>query len=134
MRLGPVHVIKSSTFRRLHDGFRRSEQRKIDGLRPALARQFLQGRGIEIGALWNPLRVPRAATVTYVDRMSVADLRTHYPELDEMPLASVDAIDEGERLATFAAGSQDFIIANHFLEHAQDPIGTIARHIEVLRP
>ena len=35
---------------------------------------------------------------------------------------------------TFGASSHDFIIANHFLEHTQDPIGTIKRHLEVLRP
>ena len=32
------------------------------------------------------------------------------------------------------AGSQDFIIANHFIEHTEDPIGTIKRFLTVLRP
>ena len=34
----------------------------------------------------------------------------------------------------FFTKAEDFIIANHFLEHAQDPIRTIKRHLEVLKP
>jgi SAM-dependent methyltransferase len=134
MKLGPLHVLKQSTFHRLHDGFRRTEERRAEGLRPALARQFLHGVGLEIGALGKPLRVPRSVRVTYVDRMDVPALREHYPELRSRPLVPVDAIDDGEKLARFNPGSQDFIIANHFLEHTQDPIGTVRRHLEVLKP
>jgi SAM-dependent methyltransferase len=46
----------------------------------------------------------------------------------------VDVIDDGEKLNTIADGSQDFVIANHFLEHTQDPIGTVRRFLAVLRP
>ena len=72
--------------------------------------------------------------MTYVDRMAEDQLRGHYPELSDFPLVKVDVIDDGEKLSTFEPGSQDFIIANHFLEHTQDPIGTMARFLEVLRP
>jgi hypothetical protein len=133
MKLGPFHLLKRSTFHRLHDGFRRSEERRAQGLRPALARQFLRGAGLEIGALANPLRVPRSVAVTYVDRLDVPALRENYPELREQTLVPVDVIDDGEKLTRFAPGSQDFIIANHFLEHTQDPIGTLRRHLEILR-
>lgn len=102
-------------------------------LRKVLAETFLAGEGIEIGALNLPLRVPRAAQVRYVDRMPVAALRQHYPELANESLVPVDIIDDGEKLATFDEASQDFIIANHFLEHTQDPIGTIGRLLQVLR-
>jgi SAM-dependent methyltransferase len=30
--------------------------------------------------------------------------------------------------------SQDFVVANHFLEHCQDPIGTLKTFLRVLRP
>jgi predicted SAM-dependent methyltransferase len=72
--------------------------------------------------------------VRYVDRMDVEALRSHYPELDDQPLVPVDLIDNGERLATVADDSQDFLIANHFLEHTQDPIATLQNHLRVLRP
>lgn len=103
-------------------------------LRKVMADTFLSGEGIEIGGLHLPLPVPRSAHVRYVDRMPVAELRRHYPELAKENLVPIDVIDDGEKLTTFKAGSQDFIIANHFLEHAQDPIGTIKRQLAVLRP
>lgn len=102
--------------------------------RKLLAQEFIRGAGLEIGALHAPLWLPPGATVRYVDRMDVAGLRRHYPELDEQPLVPVDVIDDGERLETVAAVSQDFVIANHFLEHTQDPIGTIRCHLQVLKP
>jgi predicted SAM-dependent methyltransferase len=102
--------------------------------RKMLARRFIRGAGIEIGALHNPLWVPPRSHVTYVDRLDEAGLRRHYPELSNLPLVKVGVIDNGEKLTTFQPNSQDFIIANHFLEHTQDPIGTIRRHLEVLRP
>jgi predicted SAM-dependent methyltransferase len=102
--------------------------------RKRLARRFIRGSGIEIGALHNPMWVPPNSHVTYVDRLDEADLRRHYPELNDFPLVKVEVIDNGEELTTFRADSQDFIIANHFLEHAQNPISTIRRHLEVLRP
>jgi len=104
------------------------------GLRELLARSYLRGRGLEIGGLHNPLRVPRSARVTYVDRLGVAQLRQHYPELADQPLVPVQVQDDGERLGRFADRSQDFIIANHFLEHCQDPIGTMDHFFRVLRP
>lgn len=101
-------------------------------LRILLARQFIQGQGIEIGALDKPLTVPAGVRVTYVDRLDMDGLRRHYPNLSQF--VTVDRIDDGETLATFADASQDFIIANHFLEHAQNPIGTLERHLQVLLP
>jgi predicted SAM-dependent methyltransferase len=100
--------------------------------RKQLSDKYLRGTGVEIGALHNPLPVPSAAHVKYVDRMSVDDLRRHYPDLGD--LVPVDILDDGETLATLAPESQDFVIANHMLEHCQDPIGTLKNHLRVLRP
>ncbi len=49
-------------------------------------------------------------------------------------LAEVDVVDDGEELQAIENGSQDFIVANHFLEHTGDPIGTIVTHLGKLRP
>ncbi len=87
-----------------------------------------------MGALHRPLPVSRGARVRYVDRMDVETLRRHYPELNDEPLVPVDLIDNGEELATVGDASQDFLIANHFLEHTQDPIATLQNHLRVLRP
>jgi len=103
--------------------------RRLD--REALASVYLRGSGIEIGALSSPLKVPSSAKVRYLDRMSVADLRKQYPEVKSYPLR-VDIIDDGETLGAIVNNSQDFVIANHFLEHCQDPIRTVVNFIRVL--
>jgi SAM-dependent methyltransferase len=102
--------------------------------RASYAQHYLFGCGIEIGPLHQPLTVPAHATVSYVDRMSAPDLRREYPELADWDLAEVDIVDDGELLATVPDESQDFIVANHFLEHTEDPIGTIETHLGKLRP
>ena len=102
--------------------------------REILAAAFLHGEGIEVGALHNPLRLPGEVRVRYVDRLDVAGLVEHYPELGDLPLVDVDYVDDGELLKSFAAETQDFVIANHFLEHCEDPLTTIANHLRVVRP
>lgn len=101
--------------------------------RIGLARKFLFGSGIEIGALQKPLLLPNSCKVRYVDRMALADLLHHYPELRGLPIQSPDIIDNGEQLSTISDGSQDFVIANHFLEHCQNPLQTLATFLRVLR-
>ena len=102
--------------------------------RRSVADHYLKGKGIEIGALHNPLNVPDTIRVQYVDRMSVADLKKHYPELSDLPLVEVDILDDGEELTRIPSASQDFVIANHFIEHCQNPIKTIQSMLRVLKP
>jgi len=71
--------------------------------------------------------------VKYVDRLTVAQLRNDYPELADCTLVEADIIDNGEILSTVADGSQDFIVANHFLEHCEDPIAAIQNHLGKVR-
>lgn len=109
------------------------EETKTD-MRRFLARRYINGQGIEIGALHCPLPVEEFAIVKYVDRMSTADLRREYKEMANENLVNVDIVDDGETLATVADGSQDFVIACHFVEHSQDPIRTLGNMLRVLRP
>jgi SAM-dependent methyltransferase len=102
--------------------------------RRRLARAFLRGNGLEIGALHMPLPLPRGASARYVDRMSHEDLRCEYPELRAYDLVEVDVIDDGETLATVADASVDFVVANHFIEHTENPIATLRAHLRVVRP
>src|SRR5438045_3665629 len=66
--------------------------------RQTVSARFISGDGIEIGALHEPLGLSSRARVRYVDRMSVADLRTHYPELSKQSLVPIDVLDDGEKL------------------------------------
>lgn len=102
--------------------------------RESIAAAFLRGEGVELGALHKPLPLPEGAHVRYVDRLDKAGLRRHYPELAALPLVPVDVVDDGETLGSFADGSLDFVSANHFLEHAENPLGALTNMLRVLRP
>ncbi|HUF13534.1 MAG TPA: methyltransferase domain-containing protein [Longimicrobiales bacterium] len=103
-------------------------------LRGRLAAKHLSGSGIEIGGLHAPLRVPSGATVRYVDRATTAELRRLYPDLGLLRIVDVDVVDDGENLVTFEPSSLDFIIANHVIEHCENPLRTLERWLSLLRP
>jgi hypothetical protein len=102
--------------------------------RAVFAARFVFGEGLEIGPLHLPLAVPAHVRVRYVDRMTVEELRREYPELADWELTPIDIVDDGAILSTIPDASQDFIVANHFLEHCEDPIGTIGVHLSKLKP
>jgi len=106
---------------------------EMQRVRREIAARWLAGDGIEIGALDQPLPLPAKAKVRYVDRVSVAQLRAYYPELGKRALTEPDLIEDGERLSSIASGSLDFIIANHMLEHCENPLGTLRVHLDRLR-
>ena len=101
--------------------------------REIIANTYLIGAGIEIGALHNPLKVPSNSKVKYVDRLSKSDLYQHYPELIKLPLVDIDIIDDGEYLSSFNESQLDFIVANHFLEHCENPILTLLNFYRTLK-
>jgi SAM-dependent methyltransferase len=105
-----------------------------DHTRAVIAAIYLRGDGIEIGALHHPLPLPSGARARYVDRMSVPDLRRHYHELAHENLVEADIIDNGETLALIGDRTQDFVIANHFIEHCQNPIDALRNMLRVLKP
>lgn len=103
-------------------------------VRRYVARRYLKGEGIEIGALHNPLPVPPDVHVKYLDRLTVSELRIQYPQLSAYEFVPVDIVDDGERLAKVQDATQDFVIANHFLEHCENPLMTMDNMIRVLKP
>jgi predicted SAM-dependent methyltransferase len=105
----------------------------MTGKRDLFTNLFILGEGIEIGALHNPLVVPENAKVKYVDRMTVPELRKQYPELNQENLVNVDIISDGEKLENINDYSQDFVIANHFLEHCQNPLMTLKNTLRVVK-
>lgn len=89
--------------------------------------------GLEIGALHAPLPLPPGARAFYVDKHSAAALRTLRADA-AATLTGPDLLADGLGLHCIAPGSQDFVIANHLLEHAQDALGTLCNWLHALRP
>lgn len=102
-------------------------------IRHVVAARYLKGDGIEIGALHNPLIVPKGANVRYVDKWTADHLGATFPELKDRKLVKIDIIDDGETLETIPESSVDFIIANHLLEHCRNPFRTVERMFTLLR-
>jgi SAM-dependent methyltransferase len=110
----------------------RAARRRLD-LRYRLARRHLRGVGLEIGALDRPLFLPRYARAYYLDRLLPAKLYEHYPELSHRRFF-VSLVGDGETMACVRDASLDFLIANHVIEHCQDPIGAIQTFVSKLKP
>jgi len=102
-------------------------------IRSHFANRYLTGEGIEIGAQHLPLEVTNGRThIKYVDRIPKEANATLY----NMPLEQIVEPDyylEAEDLNAFADRSLDFVIANHVLEHMEDPIGSCVEWFRVLK-
>ena len=77
-----------------------------------------------------------AGKVTYVDHLSREDLLRAADGVYGRASAVVetDVIDDGAGLGGFGDESLDFVIANHVLEHIEDPIAALSNWARVLRP
>lgn len=93
----------------------------------------LRGRGLELGALHNPMPVGPDAEVRYVDRQTLDDLRREYPNVAE-GVVGPDIIDDAQTLAGVEAGAWDFVIASHVIEHMPNPLRAVEAWLRVLRP
>ena len=102
-------------------------------LRYKMAHRQLRGVGLEIGALDRPLFLPQGVKAFYLDRLSPSDLYRHYPELSHRHFY-VSIVGDGETMNCIRDASLDFLIANHVIEHMQDPIGTLRTFTRTLRP
>jgi SAM-dependent methyltransferase len=97
------------------------------------AERYLRGDGLEIGALDHPMPVPPQAKVRYVDYISRQESAVKHSQLILDEIVEVDYIDDGFTLSTILSASQDFVIANHVLEHSPDPIGALLNWSRVLK-
>jgi SAM-dependent methyltransferase len=88
-----------------------------------LAARYIDGCGIEIGGLGRPLKVGANAHVQYVDRLSGDDLKKQYAESKvKIKTLHPDIVANGETLDPIPDSSQAFVIANHVVEHFENPI------------
>ncbi|MGE3619115.1 MAG: methyltransferase domain-containing protein [Acidimicrobiia bacterium] len=98
------------------------------------------GRGLEIGALHNPV-VPVDRDVLHVDHASTEDLRAKYaddPAVVDMVDVDVVWTDRGLRRELDEVAGEgatvDYVVASHVVEHVPDLVGWLAELAAVLRP
>jgi len=101
-------------------------------MRKKLAAEYISGKGIEIGGLNAPLSVPEGVIVTFVDLAPFEEIVKANPEVEVV--AKPEIIDNAETLEKFDDASQDFVIANHVLEHMENPIKAFYNWMRVLKP
>jgi SAM-dependent methyltransferase len=89
--------------------------------------------GLEIGALHFPLTLPPAAQAYYIDKHTPEKLSKLCAEVAES-IVKTDIIADGFKLGCIVEASQDFLIANHVLEHTTDALGVLLNWLRVLRP
>lgn len=104
-----------------------------------IAQDHLVGKGIELGALNNPLPVDSAkATVDYADRLPKRDALRLFPELESIADSIIDPdviMDlDTDDLSAIGQGNYDFVIANHVIEHVVNPIRFLANISQHLKP
>jgi SAM-dependent methyltransferase len=93
-----------------------------------------QGMGIEIGPSYLPLPLRKGVSVKYVDRLPNSVLRKNNTKLKYKKLTKINIIDNCEVLNKFENNTLDFVIANHVIEHTVNPIQTIVRFSQILKP
>jgi SAM-dependent methyltransferase len=94
-------------------------------VRRELSFRYITGSGLEIGGLNAPLEVRPGVVVKYADRHETEQQRVDY---------SPDIITDLESMIGVEDTSQDFVIANHVLEHVENPLRALTSISRVLKP
>lgn len=84
----------------------------------------LQGKGLELGPLYNPVVRKDEASIFYIDHMSQAGLRKKYAK-EPVPLDDIVPVDyvlKGTLKQTLGRKTFDYIIASHVVEHIPDTV------------
>ena len=113
-------------------------------VRQKVAYEYLKpgSSGIEIGAFASPLAVPPGVHVAYLDRHDPREIQAEFniagltPKdfgFDSAALIVPDILDDGQALAKVGDLSQDFVIANHVLEHFENPVKGFKNMLRVLK-
>lgn len=100
-------------------------------VREQIARRYLSGEGIEVGALNTPLRVPEGCRVRYVDSQPFEGVKNTYQGVSDV--LRPDIVSDLETLDGIDDSSLDFVVACHVLEHVENPLRALASIARVLR-
>lgn len=97
---------------------------------------YLQGAGLEIGALHEPAKLPKDLKVEYLDAIDEHDAARLFPEIppEQFVHVSYKADLDAQSLSQFPPGRFDFVVINHVLEHLSNPIKTVRDVFRAVRP
>jgi SAM-dependent methyltransferase len=107
--------------------------RKARYQRSLIVQKYCRGHGAEIGALQQPMLVPRGSQTTYIDLQPASYWRS-LPGNDSVDIVEPDVIDDGATLKTVPDEAFDYLIAAHVLEHVEDPISALKTWVRVTKP
>jgi predicted SAM-dependent methyltransferase len=93
-------------------------------IRAELAKRYLTGTGLELGAGTNPTPVGAGVNVTYADKRSHQELKAYFVS---------DNVTVGTQLEALEKGGLDFLMAHHVLEHCSNVLEELARWISYLK-
>jgi SAM-dependent methyltransferase len=100
----------------------------------------LSGVGIEVGALSNPLFLPKAEKVFYADIVDEATLKSDLENLGFFGYNSRKFVSityfislNGVSFPDIADNTFDFVVSSHSLEHSSNPICNLVDYIRVVR-
>lgn len=134
-----VRVTRSRLYLRSRDLLLGTGTRAYWTYREDLARRYLRGTGLEIGALTTPLRLPPGVTARYVDRLPRDELVAlegpglRRAGIDPERIVDVDHVADGSTLHGIDDDSHDFVVACHVLEHVPDPVAGLENLARVTR-
>ncbi len=103
-----------------------------DPVRSRLAHIYLSGEGVEFGALHAGLAMPPGARVRYADFADATKLHAFFP--DQRGIRAPDIITSLESMDAITPASLDFIVANHVLEHTENPLRALKAIASRLKP
>ena len=100
-------------------------------IRSSFARQYLSGKGLEIGPGRLALPIPPGAKVEYLNDVSAEELA----KIKNVPVEEirVDHIGSAEHLP-FNDEIFDFVASCHVIEHLEDPICGVCEQFRVIKP
>lgn len=101
-----------------------------------LGYNLLKGKGLEIGALHQPAKIPAHCQIEYADANSREDSIKFFPELKIEQLVKVDYLCDldANGLDIFEDNRFDFVILNHVIEHVANPIKVVEELFRVTKP
>ncbi len=98
--------------------------------RRTLARVFIKGSGIEVGAGTRPWPLPEGVKCFYGDVRDEKALEQYFETAGSILDGNLDA----QTFAGIADNSVDFVLSAHVIEHLLDPLGAIGQALRVIKP